>query len=47
VQHLNPNKHNLKKILQSIKGDRMQLTFLGSGGGRFRDHNSKKDDWRI
>ena len=29
------------------KVDKMQLTFLGSGGGRFRDHNSEEDDWWI
>ena len=25
----------------------MKLIFLGSGGGRFRDHNPEEDDRRI
>jgi hypothetical protein len=34
------NKTNKRRI-------NMQLTFLGSGGGRFRDHNPEEDDRRI
>jgi hypothetical protein len=34
-------------LLNVKRGTNMKLIFLGSGGGRFRDHNPEEDDWWI
>jgi hypothetical protein len=34
-------------IISFKRGQNMKLIFLGSGGGRFRDHNPEEDDRRI